>query len=181
TAVEGIIDGSTGLLYYWNPETNVTQYEKPSFPLPPPFPPPPPLPASVAFVTNLAPIYATQTIQAPIMQIGTGSRNADWWDGVAVNYKPTLATAGESLCPTSGTIDVTSAATEFTYGANYSAEPLSGCSVYAAAELTDDTVSKADRVTSSYSANDAVPGAANVEAAANSTSNAATDNPFPAF
>ncbi|KAL6970190.1 RNA helicase [Sarracenia purpurea var. burkii] len=27
---KGLIDGSTGLLYYWNPETNVTQYEKPS-------------------------------------------------------------------------------------------------------------------------------------------------------
>lgn len=26
---KGLIDGSTGLLYYWNPETNVTQYEKP--------------------------------------------------------------------------------------------------------------------------------------------------------
>ena len=27
---KGLIDGSTGLLYYWNPETNVTQYEKPA-------------------------------------------------------------------------------------------------------------------------------------------------------
>lgn len=32
----GLIDGSTGLLYYWNPETNVTQYEKPAPPVPPP-------------------------------------------------------------------------------------------------------------------------------------------------
>ncbi|KAL6970188.1 RNA helicase [Sarracenia purpurea var. burkii] len=32
---KGLIDGSTELLYYWNPETNVTQYEKPST-LPPP-------------------------------------------------------------------------------------------------------------------------------------------------
>eukprot|EP00257_Ricinus_communis_P018451 XP_015577172.1 DEAD-box ATP-dependent RNA helicase 14 [Ricinus communis] len=40
----GLIDGSTGLLYYWNPETNVTQYEKPAS-VPPPLPPgaPPPL------------------------------------------------------------------------------------------------------------------------------------------
>ncbi|XP_057986129.1 DEAD-box ATP-dependent RNA helicase 40 isoform X2 [Hevea brasiliensis] len=37
----GLIDGSTGLLYYWNPETNVTQYEKPAS-LPPPLPPGPP-------------------------------------------------------------------------------------------------------------------------------------------
>jgi len=31
----GLIDGSTGVLYYWNPETNATQYEKPAA-LPPP-------------------------------------------------------------------------------------------------------------------------------------------------
>lgn len=34
---KGLIDGSTGLSYYWNPETNVTQYEKPVS-LPPPLP-----------------------------------------------------------------------------------------------------------------------------------------------
>ncbi|XP_042403119.1 DEAD-box ATP-dependent RNA helicase 14-like isoform X1 [Zingiber officinale] len=41
-----LVDGSTGYLYYWNPETNVTQYERPSDELPPPpplLPPPPPL------------------------------------------------------------------------------------------------------------------------------------------
>ncbi|TQD96901.1 hypothetical protein C1H46_017506 [Malus baccata] len=38
---KGLIDGSTGLLYYWNPETNVTQYEKPAS-LPPPLPAGPP-------------------------------------------------------------------------------------------------------------------------------------------
>ncbi|KAK9113717.1 hypothetical protein Syun_020514 [Stephania yunnanensis] len=27
---KGLVDGSTGYLYYWNPETNVTQYERPS-------------------------------------------------------------------------------------------------------------------------------------------------------
>ncbi|KAJ0534169.1 putative RNA helicase [Helianthus annuus] len=27
---KGLVDGTTGYLYYWNPETNVTQYERPS-------------------------------------------------------------------------------------------------------------------------------------------------------
>ncbi|CAA3018770.1 ATP-dependent RNA helicase DB10 [Olea europaea subsp. europaea] len=26
---KGLIDGKTGYLYYWNPETNITQYERP--------------------------------------------------------------------------------------------------------------------------------------------------------
>jgi ATP-dependent RNA helicase DDX5/DBP2 len=43
----GLVDGTTGYLYYWNPETNVTQYERPmppenQLPPPPPFPPPQP-------------------------------------------------------------------------------------------------------------------------------------------
>ncbi|EPS66944.1 hypothetical protein M569_07831 [Genlisea aurea] len=32
---KGLIDGSTGLMYYWNPETNVTQYERPASFTPP--------------------------------------------------------------------------------------------------------------------------------------------------
>ncbi|XP_047309028.1 DEAD-box ATP-dependent RNA helicase 40-like [Impatiens glandulifera] len=32
---KGLIDGSTGLMYYWNPETNMTQYERPSAATPP--------------------------------------------------------------------------------------------------------------------------------------------------
>ncbi|XP_028118422.1 DEAD-box ATP-dependent RNA helicase 46-like isoform X4 [Camellia sinensis] len=27
---KGLVDGKTGYLYFWNPETNVTQYEKPA-------------------------------------------------------------------------------------------------------------------------------------------------------
>uniref|UniRef100_A0A1J3D5R2 DEAD-box ATP-dependent RNA helicase 40 n=1 Tax=Noccaea caerulescens TaxID=107243 RepID=A0A1J3D5R2_NOCCA len=38
---KGLIDGSTGILYYWNPETNITQYERPCAP-PPPLPAGPP-------------------------------------------------------------------------------------------------------------------------------------------
>lgn len=31
----GLVDGRTGYLYFWNPETNVTQYERPSITAPP--------------------------------------------------------------------------------------------------------------------------------------------------
>ncbi|XP_004486514.1 DEAD-box ATP-dependent RNA helicase 40 [Cicer arietinum] len=47
TPWKGLIDGSTGLLYYWNPDTNVTQYDKP-----PPLAPPEP----AASAPSLAPI-----------------------------------------------------------------------------------------------------------------------------
>ncbi|XP_015900083.2 DEAD-box ATP-dependent RNA helicase 46 [Ziziphus jujuba] len=53
---KGLIDGSTGVLYYWNPETNVTQYEKPPT-LPPPLPPGPPPAVSTP---KLAPIPVAQ-------------------------------------------------------------------------------------------------------------------------
>lgn len=53
---KGLIDGSTGLLYYWNPETNVTQYEKPAT-LPPPLPSGPPPAVSTP---KLAPIPVAQ-------------------------------------------------------------------------------------------------------------------------
>ncbi|CAJ1963083.1 unnamed protein product [Sphenostylis stenocarpa] len=54
---KGLIDGSTGLLYYWNPETNVTQYEKP-------VPLTSPAPVPVASTPSLAPIPVAHTLQA---------------------------------------------------------------------------------------------------------------------
>ncbi|KAG1368096.1 ATP-dependent RNA helicase-like protein DB10 [Cocos nucifera] len=57
---KALVDGSTGYLYYWNPDTNVTQYERPVTELPPPpplLPPPPPHPppksASVAVSSSV--------------------------------------------------------------------------------------------------------------------------------
>jgi ATP-dependent RNA helicase DDX5/DBP2 len=32
----GLVDGKTGYLYFWNPDTNVTQYERPANFAPPP-------------------------------------------------------------------------------------------------------------------------------------------------
>jgi ATP-dependent RNA helicase DDX5/DBP2 len=55
TPWKGLIDGSTGLLYYWNPETNVTQYEKPG-------PVNPPAPA--ASTPSLAPIPVAHSMTA---------------------------------------------------------------------------------------------------------------------
>jgi ATP-dependent RNA helicase DDX5/DBP2 len=47
---KGLIDGTTGYLYFWNPETKVTQYE---LPMGPP-------PAPVAPVPSPAPIVQPQ-------------------------------------------------------------------------------------------------------------------------
>lgn len=41
----GLIDGTTGYLYFWNPETKAVQYDRPTGPPPPA---PAPLPAPVA-------------------------------------------------------------------------------------------------------------------------------------
>ncbi|CAM0879821.1 unnamed protein product [Alopecurus aequalis] len=43
----GLIDGTTGYLYFWNPETKAVQYDRPMGP-PPPAPAPAPAPAPVA-------------------------------------------------------------------------------------------------------------------------------------
>ncbi|KAL6532513.1 hypothetical protein OROGR_014483 [Orobanche gracilis] len=61
---KGLVDGSTGLLYYWNPETNVTQYEKPAS-LPPPLPHGPPPSASTP---KMNPIPATRASQPDSIQ-----------------------------------------------------------------------------------------------------------------
>lgn len=53
---KGLVDGSTGYLYYWNPITDVTQYEKPikeKLPGPPPLPPPPAKPASMSVSSSV--------------------------------------------------------------------------------------------------------------------------------
>lgn len=55
---KGLIDGSTGVLYYWNPETNVTQYEKPAS-LPPSLPSGPPPAVSTP---KLAPIPGAHSV-----------------------------------------------------------------------------------------------------------------------
>ncbi|CAH2054813.1 unnamed protein product [Thlaspi arvense] len=58
---KGLIDGSTGILYYWNPETNITQYERPSAP-------PPPLPAGAPPHPSTTPKLA----QIPVPSAGQG-------------------------------------------------------------------------------------------------------------
>ncbi|KAK9086232.1 hypothetical protein Syun_028626 [Stephania yunnanensis] len=57
---KGLIDGSTGILYYWNPETNVTQYERPAAVAPPlPAGPPP-----AVSMPKLAPIPMARSMQS---------------------------------------------------------------------------------------------------------------------
>lgn len=55
----GLIDGSTGLLYYWNPETNITQYEKPPS-VPPQMPPALPPNASTPKLAQIPMAHSSQ-------------------------------------------------------------------------------------------------------------------------
>lgn len=57
---KAVIDGTTGLLYYWNPETNVTQYERPAS-APPPLPPGP---STLQPMPKLAPLPIARVQQA---------------------------------------------------------------------------------------------------------------------
>ncbi|RWR81971.1 WW domain-containing protein [Cinnamomum micranthum f. kanehirae] len=53
---KGLVDGNTGYLYFWNPDTNVTQYDRPvatSLPGPPRLPPPPPKSTSVPISSSV--------------------------------------------------------------------------------------------------------------------------------
>ncbi|PON80229.1 DEAD-box ATP-dependent RNA helicase [Parasponia andersonii] len=83
---KGLIDGSTSLMYYWNPETNVTQYEKPASLTPPlPLGPPPaastpklaPIPVAHSVPQNsvLAHQHGQQMMQVPQQQGQQGNQH----------------------------------------------------------------------------------------------------------
>ncbi|KAJ0974969.1 hypothetical protein J5N97_016934 [Dioscorea zingiberensis] len=72
---KGLVDGSTGYIYYWNPVTNVTQYERP---VPEQLPPPPPLPAPPPNqVSSSVRVYD----QPPAGGAGSGRRGGHEDDG----------------------------------------------------------------------------------------------------
>lgn len=83
TPWKGLIDGSTGVLYYWNPETNVTQYEKPAS-LTPPLPTGQPPAASMPM---LAAIPVAQSIQPSglVAQVGQQITQAPQQQGQQVS------------------------------------------------------------------------------------------------
>ncbi|KAK9084409.1 hypothetical protein Scep_030880 [Stephania cephalantha] len=67
---KGLIDGSTGILYYWNPETNVTQYERPAAVAPPlPAGPPP-----AVSMPKLAPIPMARSMQSNGLLVHQGQQ-----------------------------------------------------------------------------------------------------------
>ncbi|KAI3941150.1 hypothetical protein MKW92_047542 [Papaver armeniacum] len=64
---KGLIDGSTELLYYWNPETNITQYERPaSVGVAPPLSSSQPPSVSVP---QISAVPMTQTVQSSGMMV----------------------------------------------------------------------------------------------------------------
>eukprot|EP00249_Psilotum_nudum_P015797 c25525_g1_i1 orf=2-2320(-) len=66
-----LVDGSTGYIYYWNPETNVTQYERP-VPQAPPLPAGPPPAATPASV----PISSSAPRNVSLMNGSMGAADA---------------------------------------------------------------------------------------------------------
>ncbi|KAI4344727.1 hypothetical protein L6164_011921 [Bauhinia variegata] len=80
---KGLIDGSTGVLYYWNPETNITQYEKPAT-LPPPLPVGP---APAASMPKLAPIPAGHSTP-PSGMVAQQFLQDSQFQGQQVNHQP---------------------------------------------------------------------------------------------
>lgn len=83
---KGLIDGSTGLLYYWNPETNITQYEKPAS-LPPPLPPGPP-PASTTPKMAAIPVAHSMQPNGVVPQDGQQVTQAQQQQGQQVSQYP---------------------------------------------------------------------------------------------
>ncbi|XP_071721946.1 DEAD-box ATP-dependent RNA helicase 40-like [Rutidosis leptorrhynchoides] len=63
----GLIDGSTGVMYYWNPDTNVTQYEKPAGG-PPPLPPGQPPAVSTPKLAQIPAAHSMQQQNGPFGQ-----------------------------------------------------------------------------------------------------------------
>ncbi|XP_078439709.1 DEAD-box ATP-dependent RNA helicase 14-like [Wolffia australiana] len=61
---KGLIDGNTGYLYFWNPVTNITQYERPVPLDAPSLPPPPPNPPKPVVLTPNSVIQGKQTVAA---------------------------------------------------------------------------------------------------------------------
>ncbi|CAN6446224.1 unnamed protein product [Victoria cruziana] len=62
----GLVDGNTGYLYFWNPETNVTQYERPVAISPPPPPPGPPPPSTPKLASVSTPKLASVSVSSSV-------------------------------------------------------------------------------------------------------------------
>ena len=83
TPWKGLIDGSTGVLYYWNPETNVTQYEKPAS-LAPPLPTGQPPAASTPMLASI-PVAQSMQPSGMVAQVGQQVTQAPQQQGQQVN------------------------------------------------------------------------------------------------
>ncbi|KAM7268944.1 hypothetical protein ACFE04_011110 [Oxalis oulophora] len=75
---KGLVDGKTGYLYFWNPDTNVTQYERPASQAPsPPMPAPTPAPAPAPSIIT----SSTQVEQPSQRQVYTADNETDKYTG----------------------------------------------------------------------------------------------------
>ncbi|KDP27709.1 hypothetical protein JCGZ_19832 [Jatropha curcas] len=92
----GLIDGSTGRLYYWNPETNITQYEKPAS-LPPPLPPGPPPPASTPKLAQIPMAHSAAQPNGLVVQIAQQIPQTTVQQGQQISQLPQQAQATQQI------------------------------------------------------------------------------------
>lgn len=85
----GLVDGTTGYLYYWNPETNVTQYEKP-------------VPPEAQLPRPGDPGRQAMGADCSDARLGSGTETRRWWPAASEVAALLFGGKAEWLCGVAG-------------------------------------------------------------------------------